>query len=412
MPRPSPEVRTQTFMSVYKQYGYQPSYTYNTYDTYRRVWTGSNSPGYPDELRVNPHHSLTLWYRREPETIVKDYKSQFNWFEQTGPMRAYGVSDPSDASLQLNETSVLLEQARRSAKSRLISKVSRQKVNIAQNIGEYRQVQSMFLTNTLRMVNAYRAIRHGDVQGLSRALKLSKRRKAHLERVGSKSLVRNPSAWWLELQYGWLPLLGDVYTGVTTFYSRMEQGARIGVKATASLKETVAASNVAAVGIVRYDSVTQRKAVCSTGVTFWVDDARLANAQDWGIINPLLLAWELLPYSFVVDWFLPVGNWLATLDYSLGLTFDEGYEGIMVKAEETRFYKPVPATPPRVRTVKGSDVFGGAYFKRYKLSSFPTAPLPTPDPGGLRGKRIANAMALLGVTFGKQVTLDLLTRRR
>jgi len=37
-----------------------------------------------------------------------------------------------------------------------------------------------------------------------------------------------------------------------------------------------------------------------------------------GITNPLLIGWELVPFSFVVDWFLPVGNWLESVDAMLG----------------------------------------------------------------------------------------------
>jgi hypothetical protein len=37
-----------------------------------------------------------------------------------------------------------------------------------------------------------------------------------------------------------------------------------------------------------------------------------------GITNPLLIAWEVVPYSFVVDWVLPVGTWLESLDALLG----------------------------------------------------------------------------------------------
>jgi hypothetical protein len=39
-----------------------------------------------------------------------------------------------------------------------------------------------------------------------------------------------------------------------------------------------------------------------------------------GITNPLLIGWELVPFSFVVDWFLPVGGWLESLDALLGYT--------------------------------------------------------------------------------------------
>jgi hypothetical protein len=34
-------------------------------------------------------------------------------------------------------------------------------------------------------------------------------------------------------------------------------------------------------------------------------------ARSLGMVDPLQVAWEIVPYSFVVDWFLPVGSFLS-----------------------------------------------------------------------------------------------------
>jgi hypothetical protein len=39
-----------------------------------------------------------------------------------------------------------------------------------------------------------------------------------------------------------------------------------------------------------------------------------------GLLNPVEIAWELVPYSFIVDWFVPIGNCLSALSASAGLT--------------------------------------------------------------------------------------------
>lgn len=43
-----------------------------------------------------------------------------------------------------------------------------------------------------------------------------------------------------------------------------------------------------------------------------------------GLINPMSLIWELVPYSFVVDWVLPVGPVLQALTAPAGLDFVDG----------------------------------------------------------------------------------------
>lgn len=32
------------------------------------------------------------------------------------------------------------------------------------------------------------------------------------------------------------------------------------------------------------------------------------------MLNPQSIAWELTPWSFVIDWFIPIGNYLNNLD--------------------------------------------------------------------------------------------------
>lgn len=42
-----------------------------------------------------------------------------------------------------------------------------------------------------------------------------------------------------------------------------------------------------------------------------INNDALAAFQQMGLVNPALVAWELVPYSFVFDWFIQVGDWLT-----------------------------------------------------------------------------------------------------
>lgn len=50
-----------------------------------------------------------------------------------------------------------------------------------------------------------------------------------------------------------------------------------------------------------------------------------------GFTNPINLAWEVLPFSFVVDWFLPIGPWLETLSAWNGLEFVGGSQTLFTR---------------------------------------------------------------------------------
>lgn len=55
-----------------------------------------------------------------------------------------------------------------------------------------------------------------------------------------------------------------------------------------------------------------------------------------GLLNPALLWWELLPYSFVVDWFLPVGDVLTSLTAGIGM--DGVVGGLVYENEHVETY--------------------------------------------------------------------------
>lgn len=56
-----------------------------------------------------------------------------------------------------------------------------------------------------------------------------------------------------------------------------------------------------------------------------LNDTTVGLLEQMGLYNPFSLAWDLLPYSFVIDWLIPVGNTLQALTAPLNLTFHSGY---------------------------------------------------------------------------------------
>lgn len=109
---------------------------------------------------------------------------------------------------------------------------------------------------------------------------------------------------------------------------------------------------------------------------YLVSDSSTANLNDWGITNPLEVAWELTTMSHVVDWFIPIGRYISTFDAYLGVTFHSGYETIFLECTSGATYKPLPATYPDVWNASGSDSFQHIYHKRDVLASFPRAGIP------------------------------------
>lgn len=109
-----------------------------------------------------------------------------------------------------------------------------------------------------------------------------------------------------------------------------------------------------------------------------------------GLMDPLSVAWELVPFSFVLDWFLPIGSWLSARGLSQAMT------GTFVTTKRiwVQGYAPY--------RIVGSSTWGADYYKSYyaldrTISSELDVPLPSIKPlnKALSWKRAANALALL-----------------
>lgn len=401
MPRPNPETKSQPWSNVITntRTGGQ-TYQNGTVETYRRTYTGVQTSGFPN-VKPLPFNSYTLRYRKRAVGKYTAKRKQFS----SSDLFSY-AGDTAYIAIPFNTVDIHVggNPVEGShdilARGRCISKIQRLKANVAQNIAEYRQVDRMFMSTTRRIANAYRALRRGDAEAFGKAVPLRKRHQRNLLNRGPLDIRRHAPSIWLETQYGWLPLLGDTYTALTEFYSRVEQGVRIRAMGTGTAT-SITATTPSSWSIFSATDFTRQIRRAKYIVDYEVDTAQLANMNDWGITNPALLAWELVPYSFVVDWFFPIGDWLSQVGYSLGLYFVRGMKTGFATADTVRVYKPAPSTDV-LRTVSGSDYWHSAWWQRTPLTSFPSPGRPQLDPGGLRGKRIANALSLLALAFDRK----------
>lgn len=70
----------------------------------------------------------------------------------------------------------------------------------------------------------------------------------------------------------------------------------------------------------------------------------LESLKRFGLTNPMETAWELTPWSFVVDWVLPVGEWISSLTADAGLVFNTGTRKVKIKGV-VKLYGPSGPNP-------------------------------------------------------------------
>lgn len=216
---------------------------------------------------------------------------------------------------------------------------------------------------------------------------------------------------WLAFQYGVQPLLSDIY-GAYQLMKRVDKDYstfRINVKATVmndtvriDTVETTASSAYTAIygGMGTCHVVSEGRAGAFVRLDYAMVNPALVELQQLGMVNPVLLAWNLLPYSFVLDWALPVGNYLQSWTADLGYRFLGGsistLQTVRGHAEQ---YKPPTGTTGSVNPAVGG-FFEGFKFNRTVLHSSPAPRMPH-FKNPLTLHHAANALSLLAVALAK-----------
>jgi hypothetical protein len=193
------------------------------------------------------------------------------------------------------------------ALARLLGKYKQSDFNLAVSAGESRESWHMIADRMFRFGEALRRTRNGDLTGALRAMGSSKRASRRAQRkLGSGDI----SGSFLELQYGWVPLINDIYAASELINEPLVEKSSIRT----SLR-TTSGDFQTAISQAQSQSVTHQRertvyhiAKLSTTEVTWA--ARL------GLLNPLSVAWELTTLSFVADWFLPIGSLIEAVEAS------------------------------------------------------------------------------------------------
>jgi hypothetical protein len=132
-----------------------------------------------------------------------------------------------------------------------------------------------------------------------------------------------------------------------------------------------------------------------------VSGPAIAQASELGLTNPAILAWELIPFSFVADWFIPIGSWLEAQTALLGITLSDSS---ITRTEKYQYtvrgnYLPKDTNADTYSVTQGYNT-GHRTVKHRVVGVVP--PLHPPRwKNPLSVKHALSALALLHVTVNK-----------
>lgn len=259
-------------------------------------------------------------------------------------------------------------------------KLKNQQVNLAQAYAERKMTADLLASSLNRIARSVMFLR-------------KKQFKRAWREIGGnpRSLPKS----WLEYQYGWSPLLQDIKGATDALQLRQDLNdwvVTVKGNATEKWKSEEFLQNG------EWPSVRRISAMRGYFVRldYTPGNGFLATLSGLGLTNPALLAWELLPYSFVIDWLLPIGDWLSCLDAALGFDFRSG--SITSRRECNTYVKALTGTAP-VNPYKIVHADYECHRREFDLLRTPYSSSPLPSYPGFKDPfsltHVANGFSLL-----------------
>lgn len=199
------------------------------------------------------------------------------------------------------------------AETECLAKLKEGAFNLAADLAELPQTFDQIATLAIRVAWAWKATSVRDYKTAAKIL------------FGTHSVQnshKSAAEQWLSWQYGWKPLLADIYSAFELTKSQLRKP---GAFVVAKRKVTADYGLPPNPGNKRY---WRTNGICHVGceVDLWakVSNPLLAMLDAMGLVNPLSLAWEELPFSFVIDWLAPIGTYLQAMTAPIGISFQGG----------------------------------------------------------------------------------------
>lgn len=262
-------------------------------------------------------------------------------------------------------------------------------LDLSVDLLQHRQVSSM-IGGDIRLLSQA----HNLVFRTELLVDFARKFKKKFRKLGPKAFGKK----WLEYQYGWGPLVNSIYQALENL---------VDPKAT-RWSSTVRGYGRAADefdypfgnGRIQGTAQIRHVASCSIACVLNANSSFTQRLATYTSLNPASIAWELLPYSFVVDWVYNIGDFLRDLETKVVFqdTFVRGFV-TQINACERRYGNFVQGTTyagARHYYSCNTGVWDTLSYQRDVLTSYPGPRYPQLEPK-LGAERLLSAASLLSL---------------
>lgn len=342
-----------------------------------KSWTGGDG-------KYDPNGQLQWNIYKMDRKLVTHLPNDFGFY---APCRS--EPPPFDSNLEIKSL------------NKVVEKVKNHSFNLAVATAESRQTLRLIKDNLLSVGRAALDVKNGRFSvAVERLLnspavnrRLTPSHRGSIVRIGQitrrEAQVTDVFQKWLELQYGWLPLLSDVHEASKFLESRVKRKQFFDVTKTSVNSKGRWDSSESPPN---YSNIGQIFEVCKITSRSVITDETIPS--ELGLEDPLTVAWEVLPFSFVADWFIPIGAYLTAVNQ---------VPRVLNKILITRFQRGEAKNVVINNPALGSGYFSSQLYVRMdrRVGTGATYSVPTPQFKSLEKAmsplHIVNGIALLTV---------------
>lgn len=199
---------------------------------------------------------------------------------------------------------------------------------LAVDVAERKKTYAMIAKNFQRVLAIARALSRFDPRALGRALsemgapvdaRQIRRNLYQARRKKKRGKTGEFERLWLEYRYGWMPLLGSIQSACEL----LSQDRKAPDFISGYGKGSFAGNSNDAINNSYVNNYVNAQLHVIVKGRLNVVNPDLHRLNQYGLVNPASVAWELVPFSFVIDWFVKVGDYVSALTDWVGLSFTD-----------------------------------------------------------------------------------------
>jgi len=264
----------------------------------------------------------------------------------------------------------------------LLGQLQNGNVDAGSNIIQSGQTAREVASIASDVATAYRGFRTDNLGLIKKAL------------IGDGSATSAIHRRYLQWIYGIKPTMSDCYNSMKLLQRHLVESHIFSVSSSGTISDSYhyhSQNDRTNLTLARSEHMNiHHKAYCA------ISSSTLLTIASWGVLNPLSVAWEVLPYTFVIDWLVPVGSVLSALTAPLGYEFKGGniwqYHECQYVIEQMDDTQTVITGPSEGTPSKA--IANSTRYVRDILTHFPLPGLYIKSP--FSSTHIANAIALIG----------------